>query len=100
MNKDALLATLIGFGIGLLITGLLLIGPDIAKLFPKIKFPTISFSQNQKSTMPTPTPTPKAPTFAITSPLPEAIENTSDLLRERHRGKRINRCYCRTIRRI
>lgn len=79
MNKDALLATLIGFGIGLLITGLLLIGPNIFKMFPAIKWPTISFSQNQKA-VPTPTPTPKASVLAIESPLPESIENTSDLL--------------------
>lgn len=78
MNKDALLATLIGFGIGLLITGLLLIGPNIVKMFPAIKLPTISFSQN--NTSPAPTPTPKAALFSIESPLPDAIENSPDLL--------------------
>lgn len=79
MNKDALLATLIGFGIGLLITGLLLLGPNVLKLFPAIKFPSFSFSQNQQVKNPTPTPAPKAG-FVIESPLPEAIENTEELL--------------------
>lgn len=78
MNKDALLATLIGFGIGLLITGLLLVGPNILKMFPTITFPKFSFLQTQPS--PTPTPTPKAATFSLESPLPDAIENASDLL--------------------
>lgn len=78
MNKDALLATLIGFGIGLLITGLLLVGPNILKLFPSIKMPTLSFSQEKSS--PAPTPTPKVAPLTVESPLPESIENSSDLL--------------------
>ena len=79
MNKDALLATLIGFGIGLLITGLLLAGPNFLKLFPPIKLPTISFSQQKKNAV-TPTPTP--PQFAVTieSPLPDSIESNEVLL--------------------
>ena len=79
MNKDALLATLIGFGIGLLITGILLIGPNIVKLFPEIKLPSFSFSQSEKSKV-TPTPLPKTIAFNIESPLPDAIENTEELL--------------------
>ena len=31
MNKDALFATLIGLGIGLLLTGIILVGPSVAK---------------------------------------------------------------------
>lgn len=80
MNKDALLATLIGFGIGLLITGILLVGPNVIKLFPAIKLPSFSFSQSDKGGGPSPTPTPKAATFTIESPLPESIESTSELL--------------------
>ncbi len=78
MNKDALLATLIGFGIGLLITGLLLAGPNFLKLFPPIKLPTISFSQQKKVSLPTPTPV----QFAVTieSPLPDSIESNEVLL--------------------
>jgi hypothetical protein len=73
MNKDALLATLIGFAIGLLITGLLLVGPNITKSLPKIKLPTAAS---------TPTPTPTSSQFAVTieSPLAETIENSPDLL--------------------
>jgi hypothetical protein len=78
VNKDALLATLIGFGIGLLITGLLLIGPNILKFFPDIKMPSLSFMQSK--TTPAPTPTPKAASFSIESPLPDAIESSSELL--------------------
>ena len=80
MNKDAVLATLIGFGIGLLITGLLLLGPNITKSLPKIKLPIISFSQPQKKPTVTPTPTPSQFAVSIESPLADAIENTTDLL--------------------
>lgn len=73
MNKDAILATLIGFAIGLLITGLLLLGPNITKSLPKIKLPT-------KVSAPTPTPTPVRFGVTIESPLADAIENTTDLL--------------------
>ena len=80
MNKDALLATLIGFGIGLLITGLLLLGPSVTKFLPKVTLPKISFSQPKQKSAPTPTPTPSQFTLTIDSPLAEAIENSTDLL--------------------
>lgn len=80
MNKDAVLATVIGFGIGLLITGLLLLGPNITKSLPKIKLPAFSFSQPQKKPAVTPTPTPSQFAVSIESPLADAIENTTDLL--------------------
>lgn len=73
MNKDAILATLIGFGIGLLITGLLLLGPNITKFLPKIKLPT-------KVSAPTPTPAPLPFGVTIESPLADAIENTTEIL--------------------
>jgi hypothetical protein len=79
MNKDALLATLIGFGIGLLITGLLLLGPNVVKYFPRIKLPTIARMQTQQTIISTPTPTPKTG-LKIESPLPEAIEDSTSLL--------------------
>lgn len=79
MNKDALLATLIGFGIGLLITGLLLAGPNLLKFLPPIKLPTISFTQQKKNT-PSPTPTPAQFAVTIESPLPDSIENNEILL--------------------
>lgn len=91
MNKDALFATLIGLGIGLLLTGIILVGPSLAKGFPKITLPTINFS---KITLPSfsfpkklsPTPTvdasklPAGHTITIDSPLPDAIEQTESLL--------------------
>lgn len=41
MNRDAIIATIIGFIIGLLITSLLLFGPRIFKNLPNIKLPDI-----------------------------------------------------------
>ena len=80
MNKDALLATLIGFGIGLLITGLLLLGPNLTKFLPKIKLPTVTLSQPKQKSTPAATPTPIQSGVTIESPLPDAIESTADLL--------------------
>src|SRR5437667_107246 len=81
MNKDALLATLIGFGIGLLITGVLLAGPNLAKMFPAIKLPPLAFLNQKKETI-NPTPTPSQTGFSLTidSPLADAIENKEELL--------------------
>jgi len=80
MNKDALLATLIGFGIGLLITGLLLVGPNITKALPKVILPTITFFQPKQKSTPAPTPTPSQFSVTIESPLAETIENSTDVL--------------------
>ncbi len=80
MNKDAILATLIGFSIGLLITGLFLVGPNITKALPKITLPGISLSQSKQKPAAIPTPTPSQFAVTIESPLAEAIENTSNLL--------------------
>lgn len=88
MNKDALFATLIGLGIGLLLTGIILVGPNIAKSLPSIKWPTISkitlpsFSFPKKAT-PTPVNTaeqPKKHTITIDSPLDGSIEDKESLL--------------------
>lgn len=87
MNKDALFATLIGLGIGLLLTGIILVGPNIAKSLPQIKLPTFAsitlpkFSLFKK-TAPTPTPAQTEPKHAVVidSPLPEAIEDTETVL--------------------
>ncbi len=81
MNRDALLASLIGFGIGLLITGALLVGPNLIKGFPHITLPKIAFLQkNSASPTPTPSPTPAPVSFTITSPVADAIVTSSDLL--------------------
>lgn len=89
MNKDALFATLIGLGIGLLLTGIILVGPNIAKSIPAIKWPTISkitlpsFSFPKKST-PTPASNvaaqPAKHTVTIDSPLDGAIEDKESIL--------------------
>ncbi len=44
MNKDAIMASVIGFGIGLLITGTLILGPKLIKNFPQVRFPSFSFA--------------------------------------------------------
>lgn len=86
MNKDAFFATLIGLGIGLLLTGIILVGPNVLKSFPNIKFPTFTFSMPniswlQKKPTPGPTAIPEVPhAVTIDSPLPDAIEATASVL--------------------
>ena len=80
MNKDAILATLIGFGIGLLITGLLLVGPNVLKYVPAVPLPSFSFLHRQKTPDVTPTPTPKQVDLSIESPLADSIEDTATIL--------------------
>lgn len=73
MNKDALLATVIGFVVGLVITGVLLLAPKFAGLMPNITLPSFSF---QKTTPPvSPTPTIVNTGLTIDSPLSEGIES-------------------------
>ena len=74
MNKDALLATAIGFGIGLVITAILLVGPSAAKFLPNMKLPAFSWLKQQPKDAPTTTPTPTQFSVTIDSPLDEAIE--------------------------
>lgn len=78
MNRDAILATLIGFGIGLVITGLVLIAPKAFKDFPKFNFPNIANFLPKKAVKSIPTPPPVK--FTVTSPLPESIEQNSSVL--------------------
>jgi hypothetical protein len=76
MNRDALLATVIGFGVGLLITGILLVGPNLKGLLPNISWPNFlgqGASKNEGQAAPD-------VTFTIDSPLPDAIETDSELL--------------------
>jgi len=89
MNKDALFATLIGLGIGLLLTAIILVGPSIAKSMPTFSFPNLTSIRLPsldflKKATPTPTidPTqqPKEHTLTIDSPLEEAIEQTDSVL--------------------
>ncbi|MBU1326748.1 hypothetical protein KKB64_01615 [Patescibacteria group bacterium] len=81
MNKDALLATLIGFGIGLLIMGLLLVGPNLSKSLPHIALPNISLPKFAKRPSTAPSPTPTIPqSLTIDSPLPDSIELENSVL--------------------
>jgi hypothetical protein len=80
MNKDALLATLIGFGIGLCITGMLLVGPRIAGFFPKISLSLPKFTNNKSVSKPTPTPVQKEFGVTIDSPLADSLESESEVL--------------------
>jgi hypothetical protein len=83
MNKDALLATVIGFGIGLVITGLVFMGPTLFKNFPSFHFPGFSLSkllQNKNTTKAKPTPKPGPTDLTIESPLADNIESKTDLL--------------------
>jgi len=79
MNKDALLATLIGFIIGLCITGIILAGPKLIGFIPKFSIKMPSFTL--KST-PTPKPENKDTEFRITidSPIAESIESQKEIL--------------------
>jgi hypothetical protein len=80
MNKDALLATLIGFGIGLFITGMLFVGPKIAGYFPKISFDFSQFFKPSAKPAQKTTPAPKEFSVTVDSPLPDSIESEKEVL--------------------
>jgi hypothetical protein len=84
MNKDALLATFIGFVIGLVITGALLGGPGIMKKLPNFHLPNfqLALSGKKPTIAKKPVETNKSTeiTFAVSSPTAETIESKSDLL--------------------
>lgn len=84
MNKDAVLATVIGFGVGLIIAALVFLGPTLFKNFPQIRLPDIgamisNFQKGSNANKPTPTPKP-GDTLTIQSPLPDAIEPQNEAL--------------------
>lgn len=84
MNKDAILASVIGFGIGIFITGLLLVGPNLLKNMPKL--PTLAFPQQQAKVQEdtaaakVSSPTPQAASFAIDSPVTDTIQDKDSVL--------------------
>lgn len=78
MNKDAVVATIIGFGIGLVITSAFILGPNLVKSLPKISLPTISFPKKNLPPMPTPTPT--VSTLTIDAPIADTIESSTSIL--------------------
>lgn len=86
MNRDAILATLIGFALGLLITGILIIGPNLTRgltlpklTLPKVALPGLTSRKPSPSPILTPTPIPQL-AVVIDSPLPEAVVNKAELL--------------------
>ncbi len=84
MNKDAVLATVIGFGVGLVIAGLVFLGPTLFKNLPHFSLPNLSFLSSlvpkNRGAHPTPTPTPGTHALTVESPLPEAIEPKNETL--------------------
>lgn len=78
MNRDALLATLIGLGLGLVMTGVLVFGPGLLKFLPHV--PNFGIPKSISQNVAGPTPTPSQFAVSITSPLPEAISDTSQLV--------------------
>jgi hypothetical protein len=83
MNKDALLATIIGFGVGLILTGLVFVGPSLFKSFPSFSMPKITwpnFFGSKTNLKPTPTPTKVNESLTVEAPLPESVETRSEIL--------------------
>ena len=84
MNKDAILASIIGFGIGLMITGAILVGPSILPMLKKIHFNFNTSSAKSSTTKIIPSPGSKTSvtddqTFTIDMPADEAIVNNTPL---------------------
>lgn len=84
MNKDALLATVIGFGVGLILAGLVFLGPNAIKYFPKLSLPQVPklslFTHQPKQNTVTPTPMALGEMSMIDSPLSESIEQKNETL--------------------
>jgi len=81
MNRDALLATLIGFGVGLLIMGGILVGPKLSIRIPKITIPKIAITlptRTPKVTPGTQSPTEKA-AFSIDKPVNDSVLSESEI---------------------
>jgi hypothetical protein len=87
MNKDALLATGIGFLLGIIITSMILFGPKLVSQLPKFNLPKIGFSIKlpsfgaKQQDKPSNSQQKNTPTsLSITSPLPEALVESDPLL--------------------
>lgn len=74
MNKDAILATIIGLVLGLAIAGIFIFGPSLLKAVPKITFPTFSFPKTAQKSPTQPPSVPKVFGVTINAPLPDAVE--------------------------
>lgn len=80
MNKDALLATIIGFGIGIVITVVILFTPNLAKYFPNLHLPSFSSPTTKTNTQKKNTSTNGIVSFSVESPTEEAIVDKAVLL--------------------
>ncbi len=85
MNKDAILATIIGFGVGLVIAGLIFLGPTVLKNLPHVSLPALPKFSLALPGAAHPKPTPKttgtpSDTLTIESPLADSIEPKNELL--------------------
>ena len=80
MNKDALLATLIGFIVGMILTACIVVSPKIIRSLSRISItlPKINISAPKHS--PTPTITPIITTLTIDSPIMESIATEEEIL--------------------
>lgn len=85
MNKDAILASIIGFGIGLLITGAILVGPSLLPLLKKInkKGDVQSATTQVSPTLTAGTGT----TFTIDTPTDETIAQDATITVSGHAPK-------------
>ena len=82
MNRDAVLATIIGFAIGLTITGLFLIGPNISSLLPSyLKMPSFAKSTGGDSPIAEKSDQVSNPTgVSIESPAAESVIDAESVL--------------------
>lgn len=81
MNKDAIMATVIGFGIGLLITAAILFTPSAISLFSTIKLPKLTQTNSTDAVSPTPAQDNQSISgLTIESPLPDAIAPSDTIL--------------------
>lgn len=80
MNKDAILATIIGLVLGLTIAGTFIFGPSLIKALPRLTLPTISLPKSTPKATPQPTAEPKEFTVTINAPLPDTVEPKQDVV--------------------
>jgi hypothetical protein len=87
MNKDAFLATFIGFLLGVVIFSVIVFGPKLTRFFPKVHFPSFSITSiklpwfNKTSTPAKKTDSTNSnTTLSISSPLPDTIAEEETLL--------------------
>lgn len=75
MNKDAILASIIGFAIGLIITGAVILGPKLVEKFRVAQSQgQVAASQDDNKNQPTPQESiPDATSLTIDNPKPESI---------------------------